>query len=139
MTFKSEVNDAIVVQTCANCATELIRKTNPEQFESALEDWITAFDKITEAVREKISSYNPTSTGEGWSTRRNIPIVPSQQEIQQQLNLVKTGNLPAVEIAGEVHGPIPAWLARAAQKAGGKSSEYKYNQLTNRARLKKKS
>jgi hypothetical protein len=28
---------------------------------------------------------------------------------------------------------------RAAQKAGGKSSEYKYNQLTNRARLKKKS
>jgi hypothetical protein len=28
---------------------------------------------------------------------------------------------------------------RAAQKAGGKSSEYKYNQITNRARLKKKS
>ena len=47
MTYKPEVNDAIVVQTCANCATELILKTNPEQFENALEDWITAFDKIT--------------------------------------------------------------------------------------------
>ena len=118
MTYKPEVNDAIVVQTCANCATELILKTNPEQFENALEDWITAFDKITEAVREKIGAFNPTSTSEGWATRRNIPIVPSQQDIQQQLNIVKTGNLPAVEIAGEVHGPVPAWLARAAQKAG---------------------
>ena len=118
MTFNNVVNDAIVVQTCANCATELILKTNPEQFESTLEDWITAFDRITEAVREKIGSYNSTSTNEGWSTRRNIPIVPSQQEIQQQLNIVKTGNLPAVEIAGKASGPIPAWLNRAAQKAG---------------------
>ena len=118
MTFNNVVNDAIVVQTCANCATELILKTNPEQFESTLEDWITAFDRITEAVREKIGSYNSTSTSEGWATRRNIPIVPSQQEIQQQLNIVKNDKFPAVEIAGEVHGPVPVWLARAAQKAG---------------------
>lgn len=114
MKFSSEVNDAIVVQTCANCATELILKTNPDQFENALEDWVTAFDKITEAVREKIAQGN-----EPFPTRRNIPIVPSQQEIQQGLDKVKQQPIVgAVEIAGKQHGPIPAWLPRAAAKAG---------------------
>ena len=119
MKFNSEVNDAIVVQTCANCATELILKTNPEQFENALEDWITAFDKITEAVREKITEGN-TPVREPWPVTniRNIPIIPSQQDIQNGLNKVKQQPIVAVEIAGKQHGTIPAWLPRAAAKAG---------------------
>ena len=113
------VNDAIVKQTCANIASELVCATKPETLEDALKslsggDWDVA----------------PLKGG------RDIPIRKAQQEVQQELDIarsstaVSTGQIasskpivggkkiPEVTIVGASHGDIPAWLPRACAKAG---------------------
>lgn len=117
MKFNSEVNDAIVIQTCANIAAELVKSVHPDNFDDALADFTKAFDHVATVVRQKIDEGGKPSY-ETPSERRNIPIVASQQEIQQGLNKIKQQPVGAVEIAGKQHGSIPAWLPRAAAKAG---------------------
>lgn len=117
MKFNSEVNDAIVIQTCANIAADLVKFVHPSNFEDALTDFTKAFDHVSDVVRQKIAEGN-TPSGDPFAGRKNIPIIPSQQDIQQGLNKMKQQPIAGVEIAGKQHGAIPAWLPRAAAKAG---------------------
>ncbi len=119
MKISGEVNDAIVVQTCANIAADLIKSTGLKELDFVLEDFTKAFDHVASVVRQKIADNASPSTENAWATKRNIPIIPSQQEIQQGLIKVKQQPIVgAIEIAGKQHGAIPAWLPRAAAKAG---------------------
>jgi hypothetical protein len=132
------VNDAIVKQTCANIASELVCATKPETLEDALKSFKEAYDEVVVVVTAKI--YNTLSGGD-WDVAplkggRDIPIKKGQQEIKTELDLartstaVSTGQIasskpiiggskkPEVTIVGNSHGPIPAWLPRVAAKAG---------------------
>jgi hypothetical protein len=132
------VNDAIVKQTCANIASELVCATKPETLEDALKSFKEAYDEVVVIVTAKI--YNTLSGGD-WDVAplkggRDIPIRKGQQEVQQELDIarsstaVSTGQIasskpivggkkiPEVTIVGASHGDIPAWLPRACAKAG---------------------
>lgn len=110
-----EVNKSIVIQTCAKIASELVASTKPSTIEGALEDYKEAFEFVNELVNNKI---NRPQQGEPW------PITPSRDAMLIQMEQAKQNAFPVkqkdfqVRIRGEQHGPVPAWLHRAARKAG---------------------
>lgn len=132
----TSVNDAIIKQTCANIASELACAVKPENIEDALKGFEEAFDVVTKLVCDKIYG-QAVPEGSPWDDApltggRNIPVRKSQDEVKTELDrarnntAVSAGMMASatpvgkktVQIAGKTHGPIPAWLGRAAAKAG---------------------
>lgn len=120
----NQVNDAIVTQTAAKIAADLVASLKQENIESALKDWEEAFAVVNDSIFSKIGLSNQK---EPWPVTggRDIPVVKNREEIVQSIQQVKEGRpvssmkqAPAVEVAGKQHGDIPAWLNRAASKAG---------------------
>lgn len=122
----NQINDAIVTQTAAKIASELVASIKHENLEGALQDWHEAFGVVNEAIFAKIglsSVRDPFAVKSG----RDIPVVKSSEQIKSAMDDVRAGRpvsgmrgkeVPQVRIAGRVHGDIPAWLHRAAAKAG---------------------
>ena len=133
----TSVNDAIVKQTCANIASELVCATKPETIEDALKGFEEAFEVVAAIVSSKIYG-RAVPEGEPWDSEpktggRAIPVRISQQDIKAELDTAAkstavsagmmasatpVGKKREVQIAGKTHGPIPAWLNRAAAKSG---------------------
>lgn len=113
MAISNQVSEAIVIQTCAKIASELVASVKPQNMEEALIDYQEAFERVLELVDNKI---NRPQRGEPWP----ITSVPSRDEMLMRMEQAK--QVPAkdfeVTIRGEQNGPIPAWLHRAARKAG---------------------
>jgi hypothetical protein len=122
----TQVNDAIVTQTAAKIASELVASIKHENLEQVMQDWEEAFSAINDSIFSKIGLGKqrepfPVTSG------RNIPVVKSREEIVGAMDAVKAGrpvstmkgkDVPQVRIVGKVHGEVPAWLHRAAAKAG---------------------
>lgn len=121
----SDVNKAIIVQTSAKIASELVASAKHECLEDKLKDWQEAFDKVNDSIFAKIGL---GSQREPWpvTSGRDVPVLKSRESIQFAMEEVKQGRpvatmkgkAQAVEIAGKQHGDVPAWLNRAAAKAG---------------------
>lgn len=111
----NEVNQAIIVQTCAKIASELIATAKHEHLEHRLGDWEEAFNKVLEVVTEKIG--RP-------AFRDSSPMVPSRDEMLVRMDEAKRNARPVgngefrVRIKGKQYGELPEWIHRAAQKAG---------------------
>ena len=114
--MSNQVNEAIVVQTCAKIASELVAAIRPTNIEEALKDYEEAFEKVTELVNNRIG--RP-------AFRDSSPMrVPSRDEMLVRMDQVRQSTLPLtsgefrVTVKGKQYGEIPDWLHRAAQKAG---------------------
>lgn len=122
----TQVNDAIVTQTAAKIASELVASIKHENLENALADWEEAFTKVNDAIFSTIGLSNqrepfPVKSG------RDIPVVKSSDQIKMAMDDVRSGRpvssmkgneAQKVRIVGKQHGEVPAWLHRAAAKAG---------------------
>lgn len=133
----SEVSRSIEIQSCAKIAAELAAVTKPISVEDALRAFEEIFNEVVTVVTGKIYGQS-VPEGEPWGDAllargRVIPVHKSQDEIKTELDFARTstavsagmkasatpvGKKGAVQIAGATHGPIPAWLNRAAAKAG---------------------
>ena len=133
----SEVSRSIEIQACAKIAAELAAVTKPISVEDALRAFEEIFNEVVTVVTGKIYGQS-VPEGEPWGDAllargRVIPVHKSQDEIKTELDFARTstavsagmkasatpvGKKGAVQIAGATHGPIPAWLNRAAAKAG---------------------
>ena len=124
--MSNNVNDAIVTQTAAKIASELVASVHHENIEQALNSWQDAFAAVNDSIFAKIGL---GSQREPWPVKsgRDIPIVKNRDDINAGIQAVQSGrpvsgmkgkSVPAVTIAGQQHGDIPAWLHRAAAKAG---------------------
>jgi len=122
----SDVNKAIIVQTSAKIASELISTAKHECLWDRLNDWQEAFDKVNDSIFAKIGL---SSQREPWPIHsgRDIPVLKNRENIQSAIEDVKSGRpvsgmrgkgVPQVSVKGAQHGDIPAWLHRAAAKAG---------------------
>lgn len=112
----NEVNQAIIIQTCAKIASEITTSLKQENLESALKDYEEAFEKVLELVGEKIG--RP-------SGRDSQPMrVPSRDEMLIRMDDAKRTARPVksgdfrVRVKGKQHGELPAWIHRAAEKSG---------------------
>jgi len=112
----NEVNQAIIVQTCAKIASELVATAKHECLEDRLKDYSEAYDKVLALVTDKVG--RP-------SFREPSPMVPSRDEMLVRMDEAKRNARPIstddnfqVTIKGKQHGPVPAWIHRAAKKAG---------------------
>lgn len=114
----NEVNQAIIVQTCAKIASELAAASKPSDITVALQNFEIAFDKVQNLVNGQIG--RP-------SFRDPSPMVPSRDEMLVRMDDAKRNARPVsgsadgsfkVRIKGKQHGEVPAWIHRAAQKAG---------------------
>lgn len=111
----NEVNQAIIVQTCAKIASELAAASKPSDIKVALQNFEIAFDKVQELVQGVIG--RP-------SFRDPSPMVPSRDEMLVRMDEAKRNARPVagdgfkVTVKGKQHGPIPEWIHRSAQKAG---------------------
>ena len=138
----SEVSRSIEIQACAKIAAELAAVTKPTSVEDALRAFEEIFDEVVTVVtgkiyRQSVPEGEPWGKPSGWddahTSGRIIPVHKSQDEIKTELDFARTstavsagmkasatpvGKKGAVQIAGATHGPIPAWLNRAAAKAG---------------------
>jgi hypothetical protein len=107
--------DAIIVQTCAKIAAELMTKRDASTIEDILSDFSEIFDGVLETVKGKIEV--PKTPG------RPVPII-SQEDMaakltekinsKQQVSNAQPGTLV---IKNSAEQP-PAWLTRAAVKKG---------------------
>lgn len=122
----TQVNDAIVTQTAAKIASELVSSVRHENLDGALADWQEAFDKVNDSIFAKIGLSRQT---EPWPVKsgRDVPVVKSSDQIKMAMDDVRSGrpvssmrtkDAPQVKVVGKVHGDVPAWLSRAAAKAG---------------------
>jgi len=112
----NEVNQAIIVQTCAKIASEIVATAKHECLEDRLNDWKTAFDKVLDVVTDKIG--RP-------SFRDSSPMVPSREQMLVRMDEAKRNARPIstddnfrVSIKGKQYGELPEWIHRAAKKAG---------------------
>ena len=115
--MSNNVNEAIVVQTCAKIASELVASTRPVNIEAALKDYEEAFEKVTELVNNRI--------GQPQLFRNSSPMhAPSRDEMLVTMEQVRQNAMPVrqgefrVRIKGKQYGELPDWIHRAAQKAG---------------------
>ena len=87
----SEVNNAIVIQTCAKIASELVINLGyqPDNLTEALQDFKYAFDQVYTLVQQEIS-YAPSKAApkRGGSGGRNIPII-SREDMSSKLQNLK--------------------------------------------------
>lgn len=104
---------AIIVQTCAKIAAELMAKRDANTIEDILGD----FDEIFNGVLEKVTSKIEVPKTPG----RPVPII-SQEDMAAQLSTMAQGR---TEMAAQNNGEVviknstekaPAWLIRAASK-----------------------
>ena len=133
----NDVSRSIEIQACAKIAAELTVVTKPETIDDALKGFGEAFSGVLDVVLGKLYGQS-VPEGSPWDDApltggRNIPVRKSQDEIKSELELARTstavsagmkasatpvGKKGTVQIAGKTHGPVPAWLNRAAAKAG---------------------
>ena len=133
----NDVSRSIEIQACAKIAAELTVVTRPETIDDALKGFGEAFSGVLDVVLGKLYGQS-VPEGSPWDDApltggRNIPVRKSQDEIKSELELARTstavsagmkasatpvGKKGTVQIAGKTHGPVPAWLNRAAAKAG---------------------
>ena len=109
-------DESIVTQVAAKIASELTRDTQTDgTLEAVQATYIQHFDFVRELL---VSSHGFNPSG-NVSTETNTPaqFVPQVADIAQQFNAsYETGS--GIQIRGNAHGPIPAWLVTAAKKAG---------------------
>lgn len=111
----NEVNQAIIVQTCAKIASELVSTAKHEHLEHRLNDWEDAFTKVLESVTEKLG--RPVM-------RDSTPMGPSREQMLVRMDEAKRNARPItddnfrVAVKGKQYGELPAWIHRAAKKAG---------------------
>lgn len=110
-------DESIVTQVAAKIASELTRDTQTDgTLEAVQATYIQHFDFVRELL---VSSHGFNPSG-NVSAETNSPIVqfaPQVADIAQQFNAsYETGS--GIQIRGNAHGPIPAWLVTAAKKAG---------------------
>jgi len=74
----SEVNNAIVIQTCAKIASEIINNLEyqPENVEQGLEDFAQAFHKVYDIIQGKIEQTTPVKG-------RKIPVVSITEQAEK--------------------------------------------------------
>ena len=133
----NDVSRSIEIQACAKIAAELTVVTRPETIDDALKGFGEAFSGVLDVVLGRLYGQS-VPEGSPWDDApltggRNIPVRKSQDEIKSELELARTstavsagmkasatpvGKKGTVQIAGKTHGPVPAWLNRAAAKAG---------------------
>jgi hypothetical protein len=133
----NEVSRSIEIQACAKIASELTVVTKPETIEDALKGFEEAFSGVLDVVLGRLYGQS-VPEGSPWDDAptvggRNIPVRKSQDEIKSELDNARSSTavsagmkasatpvkkMKDVQIAGQTHGPIPAWLGRAAAKAG---------------------
>lgn len=84
----SEVNNAIVAQTCAKIASDLIisLEYRPETVEEVLEDFDVAFDHVYNKINSKYETRSTPSRG-----GRRVPII-SRDEMALKLDSIKLEN-----------------------------------------------
>jgi len=102
----SEVNNAIVIQTCAKIASEIINNLeyHPGTVEQGLEDFAQAFNKVYDIVQGKIEQTTPIKG-------RKIPVV-SIAEQGEKLRQIQAENPRA---ATAVH--TNSWAVHTAPPA----------------------
>ena len=85
----SEVNNAIVAQTCAKIASDLIisLEYRPETVEEVLEDFDVAFDHVYNKINSKYETVRSTPSRGG----RKVPII-SRDEMALKLDSIKLEN-----------------------------------------------
>lgn len=119
------VNDAIVTQTAAKIACDLVASVKHETVKDALDSWEEAFTIVNDSVFGKIGrgSRTPSPVGGG----REVPVIKGRDDIMSGIERVQQGRpvssmksnaVPQVSVKGKVTGDIPQWLHRAAAKAG---------------------
>jgi len=120
-----DVNEAIIVQTSAKIAAELVAQVSGiKTTEDVIGEWRNAFDAVNDAIFAKVglsSQRNPTPISSG----RDVPVVTRERMIAGMEEVKQgrpvsgmKGKAESVQIAGRQHGDVPAWLNRAAAKAG---------------------
>lgn len=133
----NDVSRSIEIQACAKIAAELTVVTKPETIDDALKGFGEAFFGVLDVVLGRLYG-QAVPEGSPWDDApltggRNIPVRKSQDEIKSELDNARSSTavsagmkasatpvkkMKDVQIAGQTHGPIPAWLGRAAAKAG---------------------
>ena len=133
----NEVSRSIEIQACAKIAAELTVSTKPETIDDALKGFEETFSGVLDIVLGRLYG-RAVPEGSPWDDApltggRNIPVRKSQDEIKSELDNARSSTavsagmkasatpmkkMKDVQIAGQTHGPIPAWLGRAAAKAG---------------------
>lgn len=119
------VNDAIVTQTAAKIASDIVASIKHETVQEALASWDEAFTVVNDSIFGKIGrgSRTPSPVTSG----REIPVSRSNEEIKGAMDQMRMGRPVSsmrnksesrVNIKGKTHGDIPDWLHKAAAKAG---------------------
>lgn len=109
-------DESIVTQVAAKIASELTRDTQTDgTMEAVQATYIQHFDFVRELLVNAALGFNPSGNV---SAETNVQqFAPQVADIAQQFNAsYETGS--GIQIRGNAHGPIPAWLVTAAKKAG---------------------
>jgi len=109
--MSSEVNNAIVIQSCAKIASEIINNLDyhPGTVEQGLEDFAEAFNKVYDIVQSKIEQTTPVKG-------RKIPVV-SITEQAEKLRQIQNARLDSENPRAATAVHTNSWAVHTAPPA----------------------